>query len=98
MNKQTLDSWSIKNRVGDPTKPKRPVIIAFLRWEDRQTILRKSSVLYQYNKDHDTSYLIKTDLAPRARQQRKDYYVITDLMKAQENCQARVRDNPKGAV
>ena len=100
LNRQDIDRWSIKNahRVGDPTKPKRPVIIAFLRWEDRQTFLRKSATLFQHNKDHDTSYSIKTDLAPRARQLRKDYYVISGLMKAQEKCQARVRDNPKGAV
>ena len=33
LNRQDIDRWSIKNahRVGDPTKPKRPVIIAFLR-------------------------------------------------------------------
>ena len=86
LNRQDIDRWSIKNahRVGDPTKPKRPVIIAFLRWEDRQTFLRKSATLFQYNKDHDTSYSIKTDLAPRARQLRKDYYVISGLMNAQE--------------
>ena len=100
MNREILESWSVKNvhRVGDPTKPKRPVIIAFLRWEDRQAFLRRSSVLYQHNKDNGTSFSIKTDLAPRARQQRKDYFVITGLMKTQEDCQARVRDNHKGAV
>ena len=100
LERVALDSWTIKNahRVGDPTKNKRPIIIAFVRWEDRLTFLRKSGVLYQYNKDHDSTYSIKTDLAPRARQRRKDYHAIKDMIKDEEKCMARVRDNPKGDV
>ena len=57
LDRNILDSWTIKyaHRVGDPTKSMRPIIIAFVRWDDRQTFLRKSGVLYQYNKDHGTS-------------------------------------------
>ena len=100
LNKNNLDSWVIKNshRVGDPKKEKRPLIIAFVRWEDRQTFLRKSAVLYKHNKDNGTSFSIQTDLAPRARQRRKDLRVIAGLMRDEEKILVRVRDNPKGAV
>ena len=95
-----VDSWLIKNthRVGDQNNKKRPIIVAFVQWDDRQTLLRSGKDLFQYNKDNGTTYAIKTDLAPRARQLRKDLYVVSNNMKEAEGCQSKVRDNPKGRV
>ena len=95
-----VDSWWIKNthRVGDPNNKKRPIIVAFVLWDDRQALLRSGKDLFQYNKDNSTTYAIKTDLAPRARQLRKDLYEVSNNMKDAEGCQSKVRDNPKGRV
>ena len=95
-----VDGWLIKktHRVGEYKKPKRPVIVAFVLWEDRQTLLRAGKVLFDYNKTNDTTYAIKTDLAPRARQLRKDLHVVSNNMKKAEGCLSKVRDNPKGKV
>ena len=100
LKREVVGNWLIKNvhRVGDYKMAKRPIIVAFVLWEDRQTMLRANKNLYQYNSDNDTSYAVKTDLAPRARQLRKDLNFVNRKMKEAEKCEGRVRDNPKGHV
>ena len=97
---KTVDNWLIKNthRVGQYKTPKRPIIVAFVLWEDRQALLKSAKHLYQYNTDNDTTFAVKTDLAPRARQMRKDLHYVSKKMKEAEKCQAKVRDNAKGVV
>ena len=82
----------------DYKKEKRPVIVAFVLWEERQTLLRAAKDLFQYNKDNDTTYAIKTDLALRARQLRKDLHIVSNSIKQAEGCFSKVRDNHKGKV
>ena len=100
LNGRIVNDWLIKDthRVGDYKNPKQPVFIAFVLWEDRQTLLRAAKDLYQYNKDNDTSFAVNTDLAPRTRQLRKDLHMVSNNRKAAEKCQARERDNPNGRV
>ena len=101
LRREVVEGWLIKNvhRVGDYKMAKRPIIVAFVLWDDRQTMLRANKNVYQYNSENDTSYaVIKTDLAPRARQLRKDLNYANQRMKAAEKCEGRVRDNPKGHV
>ena len=97
---KTVDSWLVKNthRVGKYNTPKRPIIVAFVLWEDRQALLKSAKHLYQFNTENETTYAVKTDLAPRARQLRKDLHYVSKQMKEAEKCQAKVRDNAKGHV
>ena len=94
------DNWLIKNahRVGDYTKPRRPIIIAFVLWEDRQSLLKAASNLYQFNKDNNTKFSVKTDLAPKARLERSNLYGVAQIMREKENLYVRVCDNAKGKV
>ena len=41
LKREVVDGWMIKNvhRVGDYKMPKGPIIVAFVLWEDRQTML-----------------------------------------------------------
>ena len=98
--KEFVDSWMIKNvhRVGEYNSPKRPIIVAFVLWENRQAMLMSTKNLHQYNTDNNTSFSVKTDLAPRARQLRKDLHYVNKKMKEAEHCEGRVRDNAKGYV
>ena len=100
LKNEVVDRWAIKNvhRVGQNKMPQRPIIVAFLIWDDRQALLRANKDLFQYNKDNNTNFAVKTDLAPRARQRRKDLNYVNQKMKAKEHCEGRVRDNPKGQV
>ena len=76
LEKSFLEQCLIKNthRVGKKEKKEKPIIIAFLRWEDRMTFLKAASKLYEYNKKNNTRYGVKTDLAPKARALRKTYH------------------------
>ena len=100
LKNEVVDRWAIKNvhRVGQNKMPQRPIIVAFLIWDDRQALLRANKDLFQYNKDNNTNFAVKTDLAPRARQRRKDLNYVNQKMKVKEHCEGRVRDNPKGQV
>ena len=97
---EDVEEWLIKNvhRVGEYNTPKRPIIVSFVLWDNRQTMLRSTKNLFQYNSDNNTSFAVKTDLAPRARQLRKDLHYVNRKMKEAEKCEGRVRDNAKGYV
>ena len=62
-----LEQCIIKNthRVGDKESKDRPIIIAFVRWDDRMKFLKSASGLFSYNAENKTKYGVKTDLALR---------------------------------
>ena len=100
LNPDIPENWLFKNahRVGDHNKPKRPIIIAFFLWGDRQALLKAASGLYKYNQENNTRFSVKTDLAPKARQERSDLYGVAAVMREKEQVYARVSDNAKGKV
>ena len=100
LNPDIPENWLFKNphRVGDHNKPRRPIIIAFVLWEDRQALLKAAAGLYKYNQENNTRFSVKTDLAPKARQERADLYGVAAVMREKEQLHVRVCDNAKGKV
>ena len=99
-SQESIDTIYIKNvhRVGDTKIKDRPIIVVFSNWDDRQFILRAAGKLYPYNQANGTKFAVKTDLAPLARAKRKQYYGVSNRMKADTGLQVKVNDNEKGRV
>ena len=97
---ENIDTIYIKNvhRVGDTKVKDRPIIVVFSNWDDRQFVLRAAGKLYSYNQANGTKFSVKTDLAPLARAKRKQYYGVSNRMKADTGLQVKVCDNEKGRV
>ena len=97
---EAMEPWLIRNihRVGNPKNADRPIIIAFVSWPDRQTVLKAGAMLSRYNRENNTTLAIRTDLAPIARYRRKILHGVSKLMKEKEKVHVRVCDNPKGVV
>ena len=95
-----VENINTKNshRVGAPKAKKRPAIVVFGKWDDRQTVLRAAGQLYAFNQKNNTTFAVKTDLAPLARQKRKDYHGISNNMRSATKLLVRVCDNEKGKV
>ena len=98
--RDVMDLWMIKNihRVGKFQLADRPIIIAFLSWPDRQTLLKAGSKLAQVNKTNKTKFGIRTDLAPLARHRRWVLNEVAKKMRKPDVLQVKVCDNPKGSV
>ena len=75
LDDEFVDELMVKNahRVGKNKTEDRPIIVAFLMAKDRMTFLKSAATLYKYNKEHNTKYGVKTDLAPKARAKRAKY-------------------------
>ena len=96
-----LDQCIIKNthRLGKKENKERPIIIAFVKWEDRMKFLKAASSLYSYNKKNNTRYGVKTDLAPKARELRKAYHdAAVRWRQGEEGIIIRPCNNDKGKV
>ena len=95
-----LSNVAIKNahRVGQKDNPKRPIIVAFSSWNDRQKIMRKSSGLYAYNQEYNKKYGVRTDYAPLARQRRNVYRGAQKEMIKDTGLLVRTCDNEKGFI
>ena len=97
-----VDNMDIRNthRVGDKKKTKgiRPTIVAFLKWTERQVVLRASIKVASYNTKNETRFAVKTDLAPVAREKRKSYQAISTKIRENNEGLARACDDGKGKV
>ena len=96
-----LDQCIIKNthRVGNKNNNDRPIIIAFVKWEDGMRFHKSASGLYSYNTTNKTRYGVKTDLAPKARELRKAYHdAAARWRRAEEGIIIRPCSKDKGKV
>ena len=98
--RDVMDMWMITNihRVGKFQLADRPIIIAFLSWPDRQTLLKAGAKLALINRTNKTKYGIRTDLAPLARHRRWVLNEVAKKMRKPDVLQVKVCDNPKGSV
>ena len=100
IKRDIMEEMTVKHthRVGNPKVKDRPIIVAFSRWDDRQTVLKAAGNLYDYNQTNGTKYGVKTDLAPLARAKRVRFQRAVGPMKLATKLLVRQRDNSKGHV
>ena len=100
LDDEFIDELMVKNahRVGKTKSDDRPIIVALLMAKDRMTFLRAASTLYKYNKEHNTKYGVKTDLAPKARAKRARYNFASYNWRKATGKILMVRSNDNGKV
>ena len=86
------------HRVGKKGEDNRPLIVAFVSWKDRMRVLKAAGGLYKYNTENNTKFGVKTDLAPKARAERKKFQIAKVNMTAETGNQGRVCNDNKGRV
>ena len=100
VERESFGECVIRNahRVGKKGEANRPLIVAFVSWKDRMRVLKAAGGLYKYNTENNTKFGVKTDLAPKARAERKKYQIAKVNMTAETGNQGRVCNDTKGRV
>ena len=99
-NRDIVQNWDIKHihRVPTITNDPSPIIISFLKWKDKEHLLRTGKELRGYNDGREYWVSFKHDLAKGARAARKAMGADAALIRTNEHLMARVCDNAKGQV
>ena len=101
-NKDIVQNWDIKHIHRVPTGKKNadpsPIIVSFLKWKDKDHLLRSGKELRGYNEGKRFWVSFKHDLAKGAREARKAMGIDAASIRENEHIMARVCDNAKGQV
>ena len=100
LESEFIDNLMFKgvHRVGGTKNSNRPIIVAFVMAKDRMKFLKAASSLYTYNKTNNTKYGVKTDLAPKARAERKRLTFASNNWRRATGKILSVRNNDNGKV
>ena len=99
-NKNTVENWDIRHihRVPGKKNEPSPIIVSFLKWKDKEFLLRMGKELRGHNEGKQHWVSFKHDLAKGARAARKAMGIEAASIREKENLMARVCDNAKGFV
>ena len=75
-----------------------PIILSFLKWKDKEHLLRSGKELRGFNEGKRNWVSFKHDLAKGARAARKALGIEAATIREKEGLLARVCDNAKGHV
>ena len=99
-DRKTVENWDIRNihRVPNNNNDPSPIIVSFLKWKDKDFLLRTGKELRGYNdgKKHWVSF--KHDLCKGSRAARKSMGIEATSIRENQQLLARVCDNAKGQV
>ena len=99
-DRKAVENWDIRNihRVPNDNNDPNPIIVSFLKWKDKDFLLRTGKELRGYNEGKKHWVSFKHDLCKGSRAARKSMGIEATSIRENQQLLARVCDNAKGQV